>query len=69
MRSTTSLTTNTNNNLNISTNTNNNDNAFQIYFKKSHPWTSVFIPDNVDKSLEEVCLYFIVIFIILNLTK
>ncbi len=65
VRSSTTLITNTNTNNNVigSGNTNNNnDNAFQIYFRRTHPWTSVFIPDNVDKTLEEVCPYFLYIF-------
>lgn len=32
------------------------DVSFETLFKKSHPWQSVYIPDNVDKSIEKVYL-------------
>ena len=31
-----------------------NDANFEILFKRSHPWQSLYVADNVDKSIEEV---------------
>jgi hypothetical protein len=31
-----------------------NSNSFEANFKRSFPWQSVYIPDTVDKSIEEV---------------
>ena len=39
---------------------------FETFFKTTYPWQSVFIPQNVDKSIEEVRLF---IFVHLKLLK
>lgn len=31
--------------------------SFEAYFRTNHPWQSVYVPQNVEKSLEDVRLF------------
>ena len=41
----------------LSSNASSLEQDFEQYFKKNHPWQSVFVSSNIDKSIEEVSVF------------